>query len=157
MTISECLLQITNLVHAQVESYWSNKGNEARINPLNNSQTENKRVEINKHIWDQKAIVKNRISTKLILNGEEENETSDTSKMTQRKPDIDDTEKLIGTGSIANKDSQLVNGFWTKTISLLINNSMPYVKKVICCSDIACEKKENQLSTNRLRRDNLIR
>lgn len=150
-------MQITNLIHAQVESYWSNKGNEARINPLNNSQTENKRVEINKNIWDPKAIVKNRISTKLILNGEKENDTSDTFKMAQRKPDIDDTEKLIDTGLVANTDNQLVNGFWTKTISLLIKNSMPYVKKVICCSNIACEKKENQLSTNGLRQDNLIR
>lgn len=147
-------MQITNLVHTQVESYWSNKGNKARINGL---QTENKRVEINKNIWDPEAIVKNRISTKLILNVEKENDTSDTSKMTQRKPDIDDPENLIDTVSVANKENQLVNGFWTKTISLLINNSIPYVKKVICCSNIVCEKKENQLNTNGSRRDNLIR
>lgn len=147
-------MQITNLVHTQVESYWSNKGNKARINGL---QTENKRVEINKNIWDPEAIVKNRISTKLILNVEKENDTSDTSKMIQRKPDIDDPENLIDTESIASKENQLVNGFWTKTISLLINNSIPYVKKVICCSNIVCEKKENQLSTNGSRRDNLIR
>lgn len=147
-------MQITNLVHTQVESYWSNKGNKARINSL---QTENKRVEINKNIWDPEAIVKNRISTKLILNVETENDTSDTSKMTQRKPDIDDPENLIDTVSVANKENQLVNGFWTKTISLLINNSIPYVKKVICCSNIVCEKKENQLSTNGSKRDNLIR
>lgn len=147
-------MQITNLVHTQVESYWSNKGNKARINGL---QTENKRVEINKNIWDPEAIVKNRISTKLILNLEKENDTSDTSKMTQRKPDIDDPENLIDTVSVANKENQVVNGFWTKTISLLINNSIPYVKKVICCSNIVCEKKENQLSTNGSRRDNLIR
>lgn len=142
-------MQITNLVHTQVESYWSNKGNKARINGL---QTENKRAEINKNKWDPEAIVKNRISTKLILKVEKENDTSDTSKMTQRKPDIDDPENLI-----ANKENQIVNGFWTKTISLLINNSIPYVKKVICCSNIVCEKKENQLSTNGSRRDNLIR
>lgn len=147
-------MQITNLVHTQVESYWSNKGNKARNNSL---KTENKRVEINKNIWDPEAIVKNRISTKLILNVEKENDTSDTSKMTQRKPDIDDPENLIDTVSVANKENQLVNGFWTKTISLLINNSIPYVQKVICCSNIVCEKKENQLSTNGSRRDNLIR
>lgn len=147
-------MQITNLVHTQVESYWSNKGNKARINGL---QTENQRAEINKNIWDPEAIVKNRISTKLILNVEKKNDTSDTSKMTQRKPDIDDPKNLIDTVSVANKENQVVNGFWTKTISLLINNSIPYVKKVICCSNIVCEIKENQLSTNGSRRDNLIR
>lgn len=150
-------MQITNLVHTEVESYWSNKGKIARINPLNGLQTENKRAEINKNIWDPEAIMKNRISTKLILNVEKENDTSDTSEMTQRKPDIDDPENLIDTVSVANKDNQVVNGFWTKTISLLINNSIPYVKKVICCSNIVCEVKENQLSTNGSRRDNLIR
>lgn len=150
-------MQITNLVHTQVESYWSNKGNKARINPINGLQTDDNRVEINKNIWDPEAIVKNRISTKLILNVEKENDTSDTSKKTQRKPDINDPENLIDTVSVANKENQLVNGFWTKTISLLINNSIPYVKKVICCSNIVCEKKENQLSTNGSRRDNLIR
>lgn len=140
-----------------MESYWSNKGKKARINPINGLQNENKHVEIKKNIWDPEAIVKNRISTKLILNIEKENDTSDTSKMTRRKPDIDDPENLIDTESAANKENQLVNGFWTKTISLLINNSIPYVKNVICCSNIVCEKNENQLSTNGSRRDNLIR
>lgn len=123
---------------------------------MNSLQTKHKQVENKMNIRDLKESVKNRISTKLILNKENE---SDTFKMIQTKDEslnIKNNLSHTGSSTMAIKDNQLDNGCWTKKISFFINNSIFFIRKIICCSNISCEKEENLLSTKGSSMDSLI-